>query len=434
MSSHRPQRLLADLAPELGPQRHHLGRLHRARVLRRQVERRLDPPGPRRHDRHPGREEERLVQAVRDEDHGLARAPPDVEQPLAHEHARLLVERAERLVHQEDLRVERQRAPDRDALLHPARQLARIFLGEAGKPERPQQLAGGPAATLGRYPLELEAELDVLERGPPREEAGLLEHGRHPPRIRPGHRLAVDPETSLIGCDKSAEHAEQGRLAAAGGPDERAERALLDRERDVLEGFDRARAREVTLGHALDGDQLGARAHVSWRISRAMTRRWISEVPSPISVSFASRKMRSTGNSVMYPAPPWICTAFVAAFIAASDEKTLAIAAACIADRPVSFKCAARRVKRRATSTSVASSAIMPCRPLNSASVRPNAERCFMYLTAWSTAACAMPTPSSTFIACTKPSPRWPIRFSAGTRASSKISSAVSDACRPSLR
>ena len=41
------------------------------------------------------------------------------------------------------------------------------------------------------------------------------------------------------------------------------------------------------------------RRHPSWRISRAMTMRWISEVPSPISVSLASRKIRSTGNSVM---------------------------------------------------------------------------------------------------------------------------------------
>ena len=35
------------------------------------------------------------------------------------------------------------------------------------------------------------------------------------------------------------------------------------------------------------------------RISRAMTMRCTSEVPSPISVSLASRKMRSMGNSVM---------------------------------------------------------------------------------------------------------------------------------------
>src|SRR5207245_11252100 len=105
----------------------------------------------------------------------------------------------------------------------------------------------------------------------------------------------------------------------------------FDRERDVLECFHRARAGEVALGDALDDDQLGARAHVSRRISRAMTRRWISEVPSPISVSFASRKMRSTGNSVMSPAPPWSCPAFDAACIAVAAATRLAIAAACLA-------------------------------------------------------------------------------------------------------
>src|SRR5262249_36548409 len=158
--------------------------------------------------------------------------------------------------------------------------------------------------------------------------------------VRAGHGPAVDEQPALIRSDQAAEHAEQGRLAAAGGADQGAERAFRDRERDVVERFDRARAGEVPLGHALDDDQLGARAPVRCRRSRAMTRRWISEVPSPISVSFASRKMRSTGNSVMYPAPPWICTAFDAAFIAVSDENSLAIAAACIAGRPVSFRCA----------------------------------------------------------------------------------------------
>src|SRR5262249_42896758 len=139
-----------------------------------------------------------------------------------------------------------------------------------------------------RHALQLQAELDILERRPPREEPSLLEHGGDAPRVGPGHRAAVDEETSLIGRDAAAEHAEQSGLAAARGSAQGAERAVFDREGAVMERFDRARAGEVALGDALDNDQLGARAHVSWRISRAMTRRWISEVPSPISVSFAS--------------------------------------------------------------------------------------------------------------------------------------------------
>src|SRR5439155_196549 len=173
-----------DLAPELRAQRDELGRLHRARVVHGKLQDRLDPPGARRHDGDPCREEEGLVQAMRHEDHGLACPAPDVEEPFAHEHARLLVEGTERLVHQEDLRVDGERAADRDALLHAPGELTWVLLREA-----------------------LEAE----------------------------------------------------------------------------------RAEERRRG----------RGHESWRISRAMTSRWISDVPSPISVSLASRKIRSTGNSVM---------------------------------------------------------------------------------------------------------------------------------------
>ena len=67
-------------------------------------------------------------------------------------------------------------------------------------------------------------------------------------------------------------------------------------ERHVVQRLHRAGDSLVALAHALDGDQV---AHDSWRISRAMTMRWTSDVPSPISVSLASRKIRSMGNSVM---------------------------------------------------------------------------------------------------------------------------------------
>src|SRR5215813_13676234 len=61
--------------------------------------------------------------------------------------------------------------------------------------------------------------------------------------------------------------------------------------------------------------------------------------------------------------------------MAISEAKTLAMAAACMAGRPASFSHAARSMSRRATSTSVARSASIPCSPLNSASVLPNAQR-----------------------------------------------------------
>src|SRR5580658_9896232 len=50
----------------------------------------------------------------------------------------------------------------------------------------------------------------------------------------------------------------------------------------------------------------------------AMTMRWISLVPSPISHSFTSRRWRSTSNSRTYPYPPCTCRALLHARVAAS--------------------------------------------------------------------------------------------------------------------
>src|SRR5213593_1026761 len=298
-SLHRPQRLLADLAPELGAQRDELGRLHRARVVQGEVQHRLDPPGARRHDGDPRREEERLVQAVGHEDHGLARPAPDVEEPLAHEHARLLVEGAERLVHQEDLRVDGERAADRDALLHAPGELTWVLLREALEAERAEERRRDRAPARRRRARELEAELHVLEHRAPGKEARVLEHGRGAARVGASDRPSIDQDAPALRVHEAAEHAEDRRRPAARRADQRAELALAHRERHVVERLDGPRAGHVALGDALDRAEPRGRGHESWRISRAMTSRWISDVPSPISVSLASRKIRSTGNSVM---------------------------------------------------------------------------------------------------------------------------------------
>src|SRR5207247_1841327 len=124
-----------------------------------------------------------------------------------------------------DLRVDGERAADRDALLHAPGELAGVLLREALEAERREELRRDRAPARRRRAPELEAELHVLEHRAPGQEARNLEHGPDPPPV--------------------------------------------------------------------------GRGHESWRISRAMTSRWISDVPSPISVSLASRKIRSTGNSVM---------------------------------------------------------------------------------------------------------------------------------------
>ena len=61
-----------------------------------------------------------------DEDDGLAQVAPQREQIVVEPEARDLVERGERLVHQENVGIGDQRAGQRDAHLHAARQFARI--------------------------------------------------------------------------------------------------------------------------------------------------------------------------------------------------------------------------------------------------------------------------------------------------------------------
>ncbi len=64
--------------------------------------------------------------------------------------ARHRVERAERLVHEEDVGVLRERAGERDALAHAAGQLVRALLGEAAEVHQVEQLVDARAALGAR--------------------------------------------------------------------------------------------------------------------------------------------------------------------------------------------------------------------------------------------------------------------------------------------
>ena len=80
--------------------------------------------GPGRHHEHPVAEQDRLLEAVGDEQHGAPVGLPQLEQLVLQDLAHLGVERGERLVHQQDLGLDGERPGDGDALLHAARQRA----------------------------------------------------------------------------------------------------------------------------------------------------------------------------------------------------------------------------------------------------------------------------------------------------------------------
>ena len=109
--------------------------LHLARLdvpLSRQVDGHelRDAARPRAHDDDPRREEDGLGDGVGDEDDGRAGALPDAQEFEVHALARHLVEGPEGLVHEQQGGVERQGPGDGRALLHPARKLPGVMVGE----------------------------------------------------------------------------------------------------------------------------------------------------------------------------------------------------------------------------------------------------------------------------------------------------------------
>ena len=132
--------------------------------------------------------------------------------------ARHGVERAERLVHQEHVGVLRERAGERDALAHAARELVRPALGEVAEVHHLEQLRGARPALGARHACELQRDLDVAAHGEPREQRGFLEHqagalGVHVDRAR--RRLVEAGDEIEQRALAAARRAEQAHELAA---------------------------------------------------------------------------------------------------------------------------------------------------------------------------------------------------------------------------
>ena len=105
----------------------------------------------------------RLLLVVRDHDEGDADVALDPLELDLHRLAQLEVERAERLVEQQHLRVHDERAGERDALLHAARELRRLGLLAAGEADELERLGRLAVALLLADLALLEAVGDVVE-------------------------------------------------------------------------------------------------------------------------------------------------------------------------------------------------------------------------------------------------------------------------------
>ncbi len=185
------------------------------------------------HDHHSAGEEDGLRDRVRDEDDGRTGLLPDPQHLGVHPLAGHLVEGAERLVHEQEGRLQGERAGDRDALLHATGELVGVVTCEVGELHQPQHLAGSFLALGAAHAEQLQRQPNVVLDAPPVEEDGSLEDDAVLPAApRLGGRLAVDHDLPRRRLGQVTDDPEQRALAAAGRPDEGHELAAIDLEVD----------------------------------------------------------------------------------------------------------------------------------------------------------------------------------------------------------
>ena len=173
---------------------------------------------------------------MRHEDDGLAALAPDPQHFEVHLFAGQRVERAERLVHQDQLGIVDEGARDRGALLHAAGQLLRIFVLVAGEPDQIEQIAGAGPRGLHRQADDFGRQQHVVENGSPFQQQRLLEHHADVARgIERRFRIA-DLDGAAVGVVQPGQNLQHRGLAAAGRADQRDQFAFPDVHGDVGDG------------------------------------------------------------------------------------------------------------------------------------------------------------------------------------------------------
>jgi len=148
--------------------------------------------------------------------------------------AKQRVEIGQRLVHQDHVRLHRQRPRNRHALPLAARQFAGIALEQL---LNMHQAGGSVHASIDFCLWQLlhaHAERNVLEYRQMREHRIVLEHHRDTPRSWREliDATTADPYLALRGRLQARDDAQQRRLAAAGRAEQDHELAVGDRETD----------------------------------------------------------------------------------------------------------------------------------------------------------------------------------------------------------
>ena len=171
----------------------------------------------------------------------------------AHAHAQLRVEVREGLVHEERLGLAHDRAAHRDSLALAAGELGRPPLEELVQAEHRGDLLDASRDLALGHPPHLQAVAEVLANAHVRVQGVALEDHRDVAVTwrEIGDVAPADPDLAGRDLLEPRDRAQQRRLPAARGTDQRDELAVLDPQRDVVHGGDSA---GEDLRHAIELD------------------------------------------------------------------------------------------------------------------------------------------------------------------------------------
>src|SRR5580765_3746438 len=132
--------------------------------------------GPEGHQGNAIAEAHSFAHVVGHEDHSASGFSPDLLEFIVEHVARLGIERREGLVHQQDIRLSRERAGKRYSLAHAARKLVRTAVLKLREMHEAQIVTNLLFPLSLRETLHLQSEFNVLCHRQPGEQAMVLKH------------------------------------------------------------------------------------------------------------------------------------------------------------------------------------------------------------------------------------------------------------------
>src|SRR5262245_50682607 len=169
----------------------------------------LDAAWSRRHHRNAIGQINSFLDVVRHKYHRLGSALPDAQQFALHQPSGLGVERAERFVHQKNLRIEGQSPRDRRALFHSARQLGWIAVLKSGEADQIDKVRDTLLALVFRLALPLKPIENVAANCFPWKQSEMLKHDATVGAWT-GDVLAIDATCTGFDRQEATDQVEQG--------------------------------------------------------------------------------------------------------------------------------------------------------------------------------------------------------------------------------